>query len=121
MGITVGIGLPLLIYGWSKGNSDAVIWALLIMCIGGVPTAWRATKRSAKEKAEDAVNDWVADQQNVGGSLVNSLIRGLIRIVLVVVIGSIAAPILLIVAIVRYMKGKEEIELCQQFVDNFQA
>lgn len=119
LGVTVAIGLPMLIYGWAQGNGDIVIFALLVMCIGGVPTAWRITKPSAKEKAEDALNDWQADQDAIGGSIVNSLLRGLVRIVLVVVFGSIAAPILLIIAIVRFVKGKNEIATYQDVVDNF--
>ena len=121
LGVTVAIGLPMFIYGWTKGDTNMAIYGLLIMCIGGVPTAWRATKRSAKEKAEDAVEDWKADQEGIGGSIINMLIRGLLRIVLVVVIGSVAAPILLIISIVRFVKGKSEIENCQAVVDSFGA
>lgn len=121
MGITVAIGLPLFLYGCATdGNgADFIIFGLLVMCIGGVPTAWRITKRSKEEKLRDAADDWVADQEGIGGSLVNSLIRGLLRIVLVVVFGSIAAPILLIIAIVRFIKGKNEIETYQAVVDSF--
>lgn len=123
LSVTVAIGLPLFIYGCciEGGNgADFILGGLFVMCIGGVPYAWRITKRSKEEKIRDAADDWVADQEGVGGSLVNSLIRGLVRIALVVVFGSIAAPILLIVSIVRFVKGKKDIEILQQLVDSFQ-
>ena len=120
MGITVAIGLPMFIYGCVAGGADPIIAGMFVMCIGGVPTAWRITKRSKEDKMRDAADDWVADQEGVGGSLMNSLIRGLIRIVLVVIFGSIAAPILLIIAIVRFVKSKDEIATFQAVVDNFQ-
>lgn len=120
LGIFVAIGLPLFIYGCAISNSDVIIASLLVLCIGGIPTAWKATKRSARDKARDAADDWVADQEGVGGSLMNSLIRGLVRIVLVVVIGSVAAPILLIIAVVKYVKSGKEIPVLQEQVDNFE-
>lgn len=97
-----------------------ILASLLVLCIGGIPTAWKATKRSARDKARDAADDWVADREGVGGSLMNSLIRGLVRIVLVVVIGSVAAPILLIIAVVKYVKSGKEIPVLQEQVDNFE-
>lgn len=89
--------------------------AIVICGIGGIPTAWKLTKRSDREKALDDIDDRLSDD----GGLFNMLIRGIIRVVLVVAFGAVAAPILLIINTVRFFKLKKEIERLEQQSINF--
>lgn len=93
---------------------------IFICAIGGIPTAWKMLSPSEREKAQNYVDDKIADMDGVGGGLVNSFVRLLVRVLLTVVIGAVAAPILLIINIVKLVKCNKRINentiLLEQFV-----
>ena len=109
--ILIGLILGAIIY---FGAHDAIT-AIIFCGLGGIPTAWKLTKRSEREKALDDVDDRLSDD----GGLFNMLMRVIIRVVLVVAFGAIAAPILLVVNIVKFNKLNKEIELLSQQLNDF--
>lgn len=109
--ILVFLILGLIIYF----GGDDVFTAMVIAGIGGIPTAWKLTKRTEREKALDEVDDHFSND----GGLMNMFIRGLVRIIIVVLFGAIAAPILLIVNIVRFSKLNKEIAIVEQQIAEF--
>jgi hypothetical protein len=110
--IIVGIGV------WLGGGD--VMAALCVFALGGIPTAWKLFSSSDKEKAENKFDDAVADiKYGEGSGLLNSVIRFIIRVIFTVVAGAIAAPILLIVNIVKYMRCDKETKEYEAALANF--
>jgi len=103
-GLFLIIGTSLLISGADFMN------ALIYFAIGGIPTAWKMTSLSEKDKFKNRVDDAIADAEGVGGGLVNSFLRLIIRVIFTIFIGAIAAPILLIVNIVKLVKCDKRIK-----------
>lgn len=92
----------------------------IILCaIGGIPTAWKATKSTPEERMRNHIDDTIADRDGIGGGLMNSFIRFLIRVVIAIVIGAIAAPILLIINIVKLQKIKKAVQENENLLLNF--
>jgi hypothetical protein len=100
-------------------GGDAIA-SLFIVSLGGIPTAWKLFSTSDKDKAENKFDDAVADiKYGEGSGLMNSVIRFVMRVVLTVVIGAIAAPILLIVNIVKFVKCDKRIKEYEYAMANF--
>lgn len=100
-------------------SGESISTSIILFAIGGIPTAWKMTSPSERDKWENRVDDKLADIDSVGGGLVNSFIRFLVRLFLTVVFGAVAAPILLIVNIVKFFKCKKRIERNETLLLNF--
>lgn len=92
---------------------------IMLCAIGGIPTAWKATKSTPEERMRNHIDDKIADRDGIGGGLMNSFIRLLIRVIIAVIIGAVAAPILLIVNILKLQKIKKEIQNNENLLLNF--
>lgn len=82
---------------------------LFLWGISGFPTGWKMTSGNAETKARDRFDDAVEDIRTPGGGLINILLRFIFRVIFAFVIGAIAAPILLIINIVKLNKAKKSI------------
>ena len=70
---------------------------------------WKMMKGNAETRARDRLDDAVEDLRNPGGGLMNMFLRFIFKVLFALAIGAIAAPILLIVNIVRLNKIKNSI------------
>jgi hypothetical protein len=94
---------------WVSGGD--IMGALFIFALGGIPTAWKIFSTSDKEKLENKYDDDVADiKYGEGSGLMNSVIRFAMRVVFTVVVGAVAAPILLGMNIWKFVKCTKNIK-----------
>ncbi|MDR1562213.1 MAG: hypothetical protein LBS54_03870 [Dysgonamonadaceae bacterium] len=100
------------------GGGDP-IFAVVVIALGGIPTAWKLFSPSKEEKWENKIDDAVAEYKGTGSGFFNSIIRFFIRVLFTVVVGAIAAPILLIVNIVKFVKCNNRIKGYEDELANF--
>ena len=99
------IVLGIIAYMYQGNWQDGVIfWAL-----SGFPTGWKMMKGNAETRARDRLDDAVEDLRSPGGGLMNMFLRFIFKVLFALAIGAIAAPILLIVNIVKLNKIKHSI------------
>ncbi len=91
---------------FDTGQYDGLIFA---WGISGFFTGWKLTSGNARTRAEDKLDDAIAEAKSAGGGVSNSLTRFVIRIVVAFLVGVVAAPILLIVNIVKLTKTYKSI------------
>ena len=96
------------------------VTGVILFAIGGIPAAWKIVKPSEKDKMQNKIDDAIADQKDVGGGFVNMIIRFLMTGIITVIFGAIAAPVLLIINIVKFVKIDKEIKDQEELIANFE-
>jgi hypothetical protein len=101
---------------WFSGHPEN---AVIILAIGGIPTAWKMLSPSAEDRLQNKVHDSLEDAVSPGSSIGNSLFRFIFRLIFTVIVGAIAAPVLLIVSIVKLVKATKRIANNEELLANF--
>lgn len=92
---------------------------IFFIALSGVPTAWRLTSPDARQRWRNDVDDAVSDVQMPFGGLLGKLIRFVFRLAMVVVIAVIAAPVLIVVNIVKIFKQGRSITRNKKLLENY--
>jgi hypothetical protein len=96
--------------------------AIFICAIGGIPTAWKLLSNTPEDRIRNSIYDAATEiRDGAGSSLANSIFRGIFRIIFTFIVGAIAAPILLIVNIVKFIKLGKSIEQNEALLVNFES
>ena len=110
-GVFVGLGIFALV---TIPGFNGVANYFFFAGIGCLPTTWKMTANSAKDDAREVLHEAAGDYSLTFMGII-------LRIVLSFVFGGIAAPFVLIFALIRLLKARSKISKLRGEIEGFQA
>jgi hypothetical protein len=114
-------GIIFLWFGLSYlfGEFKAIELGIIFLALGGFPTAWRYTSPTARQRWKDDMSDAAAEAQMPFGGLLGGLIRFVVRVVISGAIAVVAAPVLVVVNIVKIFRQSKRINLNKRLLEKY--